>query len=325
MDVLERFSLNAKHNVNIVGDASVLKQVVEYFSHHVELGRRGVSIRYITEITKDNLAVCNSLMEWVDLRHLDNLKGNFSVSEQEFVATSITFAESQVPQIIHSKVRAMVEQHQYIFETLWTKATPADRKIREIEHGIAPTITEVITSPEESFTRANELMRSAGNEVLVIFTSPNASPSIFSIAGLGLCRQIVDRGAKLRMLLADDNKSRLADEIKDAVPQAKLRSIQRESQAGISAILVDNKEIMLWEMRNDSTEDPYSAYGVATYSNSESIVLAFRDMFDSLWRQKELYERHEAHDILQREFINVASHELRTPVQPLLGISEIME
>jgi signal transduction histidine kinase len=28
---------------------------------------------------------------------------------------------------------------------------------------------------------------------------------------------------------------------------------------------------------------------------------------------------------MQREFINVAAHELRTPVQPILGIAEIME
>jgi signal transduction histidine kinase len=32
-----------------------------------------------------------------------------------------------------------------------------------------------------------------------------------------------------------------------------------------------------------------------------------------------------AHDKLQTEFINIAAHELRTPVQPLLGIAEMLE
>jgi signal transduction histidine kinase len=36
-------------------------------------------------------------------------------------------------------------------------------------------------------------------------------------------------------------------------------------------------------------------------------------------------ERMAAHDRLQREFINIAAHELRTPVQPLLGIAEMLE
>jgi signal transduction histidine kinase len=31
------------------------------------------------------------------------------------------------------------------------------------------------------------------------------------------------------------------------------------------------------------------------------------------------------HDKLQKEFINIAAHELRTPVQPLLGVAEMLE
>jgi signal transduction histidine kinase len=36
-------------------------------------------------------------------------------------------------------------------------------------------------------------------------------------------------------------------------------------------------------------------------------------------------ERMMAHDKMQTEFINIAAHELRTPVQPLLGIAEMLE
>jgi signal transduction histidine kinase len=44
-------------------------------------------------------------------------------------------------------------------------------------------------------------------------------------------------------------------------------------------------------------------------------------------RTKELeesYEQLEAHDKTQREFINVAAHELRTPIQPILSSSEAL-
>jgi signal transduction histidine kinase len=44
-------------------------------------------------------------------------------------------------------------------------------------------------------------------------------------------------------------------------------------------------------------------------------------------RTKELeesYEQLEAHDKMQREFINVAAHELRTPIQPILSSSEVL-
>jgi signal transduction histidine kinase len=40
---------------------------------------------------------------------------------------------------------------------------------------------------------------------------------------------------------------------------------------------------------------------------------------------REANERLKEHDRLQSEFINVAAHELRTPVQPLLGTAEMLE
>src|SRR5438445_13147287 len=41
---------------------------------------RGVKLRYITEITHDNIAACKELIIIVDeLRHLDEIRGNFMV------------------------------------------------------------------------------------------------------------------------------------------------------------------------------------------------------------------------------------------------------
>ncbi|SRR5581483_4513204 len=46
--------------------------------------RNRVHLRYITEITRDNLTYCKELMQIVhELRHLDGIKGNFMVSECE--------------------------------------------------------------------------------------------------------------------------------------------------------------------------------------------------------------------------------------------------
>jgi signal transduction histidine kinase len=45
-------------------------------------------------------------------------------------------------------------------------------------------------------------------------------------------------------------------------------------------------------------------------------------------RTKELElanEQLKVHDKMQREFINVAAPELRTPVQPILGLSEVLQ
>ena len=51
---------------------------------------RGVQLRYLTEITKSNLSYCKELMKIVhELHHLDGIKGNFMISEGEYIAPLI--------------------------------------------------------------------------------------------------------------------------------------------------------------------------------------------------------------------------------------------
>jgi hypothetical protein len=71
---------------------------------------------------------------------------------------------------------------------------------------------------------------------------------------------------------------------------------------------------------------------LSTYSNSKAGVLSYVAIFEKLWKQSELYEQlmkaHEQlkiHDKMQKEFIDVAAHELRTPpIQPIIGLSEVV-
>jgi two-component system sensor histidine kinase VicK len=47
-------------------------------------------------------------------------------------------------------------------------------------------------------------------------------------------------------------------------------------------------------------------------------------VFELLWNERTLNEELKRADIMQKEFINVASHELRTPIQPIIGISDVL-
>jgi two-component system, OmpR family, sensor histidine kinase VicK len=53
-------------------------------------------------------------------------------------------------------------------------------------------------------------------------------------------------------------------------------------------------------------------------------VLSYTSIFENFWRQVELYEQLKIHDKMQKEFINVAAHELRSPIQPILGLSDVL-
>jgi two-component system, OmpR family, sensor histidine kinase VicK len=80
-----------------------------------------VKLRYITDITAENISYCKELMKIADVRHLDGIKGNFMVSDKEYLAPAASNNTSNIAsQIIYSNLQEIVEQ-QYMFETLWCK------------------------------------------------------------------------------------------------------------------------------------------------------------------------------------------------------------
>ena len=96
----------------------------------LDANSRNVKLRYITEITNENILYCKELLI---VRHLDGIKGNFMVSEEEYLApTSAKEVTDVASQLIYSNVKEIVEHQQYIFDTLWNKAIPATKRIREL-------------------------------------------------------------------------------------------------------------------------------------------------------------------------------------------------
>jgi signal transduction histidine kinase len=103
------------------------------------------------------------------------------------------------------------------------------------------------------------------------------------------------------------------------------------SDTKATILVVDRKKSLVMELRDDSKTTFDEAIGLSTYSNSKAGVLSYVAIFENLWKQTELYEdikkAHEQlkiHDKMQKEFINVAAHELRTPIQPILGLTETL-
>ena len=47
----------------------------------IQLRKTGIRLRYITEITKENIFSCRKLMTHVEVRHIEGIKGNFGISD----------------------------------------------------------------------------------------------------------------------------------------------------------------------------------------------------------------------------------------------------
>ena len=79
------------------------------------------------------------------------------------------------------------------------------------------------------------------------------------------------------------------------------------------------------KLRDDAKHTVAEAIGFATYSNSLPTVLTYATIFDVIWKQIELYEQLQVNDRMQKEFINVAAHDLRTPITPIIGLTTLVK
>jgi nitrogen-specific signal transduction histidine kinase len=495
------FMANVKERMDIFFDyraPSIVTDIAEYRNGYFEIRKRGGKIRCFTEVTQDNVHHCKELMKLVDeLKHLDGVRGGMAVSESEYMATTVLQEAKPLTQVIYSNVKEVVEQGQYIFDTLWNTAIPADQKIREIEEGIIPLYTKVINEPNtinEEIIRINEssndmsicataggmqftyshffevtnrlldryrkgahkgiryisnidrenvdmaklfldsgiqlkhvnnlppisfgvsdkeigatiekmelgkavqsllvsneplyvnhfksifeelwkngvdaksrihdieqgadtqgieiiqnpydiqnlafeLVKSAQKEIRIIFSTANAFHRQEYVGAMQLLKEaIAQRGIKVRILTPKDDFIQEKVQIL-AQQHMHARYIEPASQTKVSILVVDDNSLLNVELRDDTKMTSYEAMGLAIFSNSKPTVLSYISIFESLWKQADLYQQLENSnkelaaaneklkeaDKIQREFINVAAHELRTPIQPILGLSEMLQ
>jgi two-component system sensor histidine kinase VicK len=93
----------------------------------------------------------------------------------------------------------------------------------------------------------------------------------------------------------------------------------------VTILVVDRNASLVIEKIDDSKENFLEAAGLATYSTSGPTVISYASIFENFWNQVELYERLKGHDKMQKEFISIASHELKNPTQAILGYSELLK
>src|SRR5207302_1750136 len=77
-------------------------------------------------------------------------KGNFGIIDEREYDMHIIHQESQAPtQLIYCNVKSSVEAQQFLFNTLWNKAIPAEERITEIEEGLKPAFIQTFKDADE--------------------------------------------------------------------------------------------------------------------------------------------------------------------------------
>jgi len=293
-------------------------------------------IRYITNIDNDNVELAKLYLDsGIQIKHVKNLPPmSFGVSDKEMAVTIEKMEGGRViNSLLSSNEPLYVKHFASIFEELWRNGIDAKSRIGDIDEGIETEGIEIIRNPTESLKIAYDIVKSARHEVLRIYPSINALRRQIRAGAFRIFKEVLEDGVKVRILIPADEQqiAELESEITLVLPQLEIRSIDKSLQTSIGIIVVDRKKSLIIESRDDTKDNYYDAVGLAAYSNSRPIALSYASVFETLWKQAELYkqinfyyEQLKIHNKMQEEFINVAAHELRTPIQPVLSLSELL-
>ena len=345
LDALLQFVFKSK-TIDSCGDSrapSLIMEIKEYGKLLIELEKRNIKIRYITDISKDNLDYCKDLMSFnMELHHLEGMKANFSISDSEFMASSTLSQEEEgegeaqqssrpIQQVIYTNVKDIVRQQKYVFESFWNRSIPSEQRFKDIEEGDIIGSTEIIQIPIKTKELFINLVKKSKEQVLLLLPSINA---FFREERLGIFNYLKEfalkNGINVKILTpTNDIIDRIIQNIKNNnnnnfVIQCFENTSTDIKINTITILVVDSKESLVIEKKDDSKEDFIDAIGLATYSTSKSTVLSYVSVFESLINQIKLYEKLKVHGKMQNEFINIASHELRTPTHAILAYSDLL-
>jgi two-component system sensor histidine kinase VicK len=337
---------------------------------------RGVRTRFITEVTDKNIFYCKELIKIVDeLRHLDEIKGNFGIADGIEYRASPTAEENKPPsQYVISNVKTIVEQQQYFFDMLWTKSISANQRIMEIEKGLERHFIKTIDNPIKIQKIFLDITSSASFEILIVFATFDEFVNKIKNGIVELFSKLsTPKRVMIKLLIPFPSSSNTSygkyvftngnNNIKEKIEKilkqyndqqqihhkVQLRFLEQPLQTKVTILIVDKKHSLVIESDKEkdktltlekTTEEEkeinnntkyLQSQWLCVFSNSESTVSSLSSIFEILWRQIDLYEELrdvykelEIRDEAQKEFIAIAAHELRNPIQPILGISEIL-
>jgi two-component system, OmpR family, sensor histidine kinase VicK len=300
-----------------------------------------------TDQQQNKCALCGKLVK--------EQQGDKSAIHTEVIdGTSYTFDKNECV-LMFKRLRSvygaefensLVPHEQFVSDPFWNRAIPTVQEIKDIEiekkaageeeRVLAKQNTiKLIEDPDEIQRTAVDIGTAAKDEVLIIFSTPNAFHRQERLGGIQALKEAVEKRSINARILTPKDES-IENTVRTLMQQGKhakieMRYIEPSLQSQVTTLIVDRKSSLVVELKDDTKESIYEAIGLGIYSNRKATVLSYVSIFESLWKQTELHEQLETlyeqlkiHDQMQKEFINVAAHELRTPIQPIIGLAEIL-
>jgi signal transduction histidine kinase len=198
----------------------------------------------------------------------------------------------------------------------------AENRIREIQKGRESEFLEVIQDAQKATDIYVDLARSIDNEGLLLFANSMAMVRADRLGIVDYLIRASNKEAAIKIIcpLTEEN-IQIIKKISEKAPRIRILN-GGDSQSGL--FIINNAEFIRFEIKEVLAEDFTEAVGFIIYSNTKVSVYSSRSFFELLWNERLQYEKLKEADEMKSEFINLLAHELRTPIQPILSMIDII-
>lgn len=353
-DIYESFSDLAEKSdeVCICSDIGMLKLANESFFNIYQIimdkyeNKHHDGIRWIVSVNgKEDVELLRLFMD-IGVK-IKNIK---SVPIVNYVVTNKTFISSidnndkninhnRIDRILVSNDLSYINHYKSIFEELWRSGTNVSDIIEDIDMGYDPERIDIISKSNNVRDLYQTIVNSAKKEIMIIFPSTRAFKRQHEVGLLfAILESVKKNNTKLKVMLPIDNSVlEIINKIKSKINKKSIlglefRNVENFLDTKSTILIVDKRVSLVMELKDDSKDSFYDAIGLSTYSNSKAGVLSHVLFFENLWNQtkissnlKRANARLKENETLQNDFIHIAAHELKTPLQPILMMSEIIK
>jgi two-component system, OmpR family, sensor histidine kinase VicK len=290
--------------------------------------RRGEhkGLRYITNIDNKNLELIKSyLKSGIKIRHVGNLPPmSFGVSDKKIAVTIEKMENGKVVQsLLLSNESQYLKHFSSVFQRLWENGVEATERIQEIEEGVEAEFYNVITNNEKASQILIDMTKSVRRKALIFLPNDKALVRIDRLGIIDSLLKASRNGAEIKVIcpLSDEN-SEIQRKILENAPDIRMLD---GNLSPYGMYIIDHEKFLRAELKKPKADKFSDAIGLVVYSNRRTTVDSFESVFELLWNERILVEELKKTDTMQKEFISIAAHELKTPIQAILGMSGLLK
>jgi two-component system sensor histidine kinase VicK len=302
---------------------------------HARISQRAGSTQIITNIEKETIPAVKELTEaGAQVKHIDisSLRrcviydddaAYFSIVEEPLIThTAIDNVDQTEGEDlwVASTEYSVIQSAKKRYISDWENAIQSKDRIHQLETGIEPEFYKVITDGEMASQLIRDLTISVKREALLFL--PN-SKSLVRSENLGIIDKLIEttqKGATVKIIcpMSEQNVNTV-----EKISRSQVQLLDGNT-SNYGMYIVDGEKFFRAELKEPMADKFSEAAGLVIYSNRKTTVDSFKSVFELLWNERVLVEELKKADKMQKEFINITAHELRTPIQPILVVIDTL-